>query len=509
MATKPQLPINPIKEEATQRAFKQVQSWLQQLFETISNQASTTYGVFTALVNGLVPAPTTALGKFLRDDATWQTITPGEANTSSNTGAGAGLAKTKSGVDLPFKSLVAGANVTITGNTNDVTIASAAPGETNTASNAGGGGEVFKTKSGVDLVFRSLIGTSNITVTQNTNDLTISGPDLSLLASGFFGDGRDGSLVFDGTSTVLGITPSTQTNYGPTAPGGVSVKQYLLTRDIYCTDMTVDSGVLIFVEGFRVYVNGTLTLDGHIGGPGAYGGTGGASSGGNAGGATRTAGTIGNRLAGGSGGAPGGAAVTGTSSGVAPLGSSNTGGGGGSGNGGAGTAGGAMKGGGGGSGGNVSSGASGGTITAGAASGGSLNNVWQAITGRQLGLTVFTCGSGGGGGLGCTTGVAGSGGGGGGGSGGACAVVCAYEITGSGTIWCEGGRGGDAYSGAGAVQCGGGGGGGGGYGVCVIAKGSFPTINVTGGLGGAKFGTNGGVGGAGGDGLQFKYRLAY
>lgn len=47
----------------------------------------------------------------------------GEANTSSNVGAGAGLAKAKSGVDLPFKSLVAGsARLTVTANTNDVTL---------------------------------------------------------------------------------------------------------------------------------------------------------------------------------------------------------------------------------------------------------------------------------------------------------------------------------------------------------------------------------------------------
>lgn len=47
----------------------------------------------------------------------------GEANTSSNVGAGAGLAKAKVGVDLPFKSLLAGANITITPGTNEVTIA--------------------------------------------------------------------------------------------------------------------------------------------------------------------------------------------------------------------------------------------------------------------------------------------------------------------------------------------------------------------------------------------------
>jgi hypothetical protein len=46
----------------------------------------------------------------------------GETNTASNQGAGVGLAMTKVGVDLPFKTLVAGTNITLTPSTNTVTI---------------------------------------------------------------------------------------------------------------------------------------------------------------------------------------------------------------------------------------------------------------------------------------------------------------------------------------------------------------------------------------------------
>lgn len=46
----------------------------------------------------------------------------GETNTASNLGTGVGLAASKVGVNLPFKSLIAGAGVTITPSTNDVTI---------------------------------------------------------------------------------------------------------------------------------------------------------------------------------------------------------------------------------------------------------------------------------------------------------------------------------------------------------------------------------------------------
>lgn len=100
----------------------------------------------------------------------------GEANTTSNAGAGVGLAKAKVGADLPFKTLLAGANVTLTSAADTVTIASAAgTGEANTASNVGtGDGLVFKGKAGVNLEFKRIAAGANVTVSNGSNDVTIS-----------------------------------------------------------------------------------------------------------------------------------------------------------------------------------------------------------------------------------------------------------------------------------------------------------------------------------------------
>ena len=151
----------------------------------------------------------------------------------THSGTGAQLDKTTTrSKDHDFRTLVAGSNVTITQNANDISISSTdtdttytagtglnltgtafsldstlsglsdvsgtapstgqvlkwdgaawAPaadndtGETNTASNLGSGAEVFKQKSNEDLQFRSLTAGANVTVTENASTISISSTD--------------------------------------------------------------------------------------------------------------------------------------------------------------------------------------------------------------------------------------------------------------------------------------------------------------------------------------------
>ena len=325
----------------------------------------------------------------------------------------------------------------------------------------------------------------------------------AFIGLGFFGDASDGSVNFDGSSTVLGVAPATVTNYGSIG----SVQRYQFTRDIHLDDMTIASGVFIQTNG-RVFVRGTLTGPAsgtaYIGMPGVNG-TAGTAGGNGIGGTGMSAGVLAAQSAGGS------SATTPTSGGAlafAPPGYSNTGGGGGAAGGNNGAAGGAGKGGGGGS--NVpNAGASGGTQTIVADSEGSLSNLIQALRGASnTGLNRYTGGTGGAGGAAVVTG---NGFGGGGGSGGGTAIVCFREVTNATNvvIYTAGGNGGNAYQAAitAGQKLAPGAGGGGGWSVVVIGTGSFPTTNYNGGAAGTPHPTALVTSGAGGNGYTRLFRV--
>ena len=98
-----------------------------------------------------------------------------ESNDGANIGSGIGVFAQKNGVNLEFKSLIAGTNMTITSTADEITFdASGGSGEVNTASNLGAGEGVFAQKIAQDLEFKSLVAGSGISLASTATELTVT-----------------------------------------------------------------------------------------------------------------------------------------------------------------------------------------------------------------------------------------------------------------------------------------------------------------------------------------------
>lgn len=251
----------------------------------------------------------------------------------------------------------------------------------------------------------------------------------------FFGDGSDGNVTISVNTT--------------------------LTRDMYYDNLTVDVGVILTTGFFRIFVKGTLALNGEISVIGVN--------------ATSSTGAVvltAQTLSSGSGG--GSSTIAGSGNGVTQSDTlGGTGGTGGSSN---------------------AAGGLGGVAGTGANTTG--NRTAYTLLPHSSMLRLSTISTQGGGGTG---GGSGSGDGavvgGGGGSGAGVILICARTITGSGTLKSKGGNGFSPPNG------GGGGGGAGGY-IFILTEDTVPNtvvFDVSGGAAGAA-GTGGNAGNAGGTG---------
>lgn len=353
------------------------------------------------------------------------------------------------------------------------------------------------------------------------------------------------------SATIAGVPLTQQSIYGDGSDlTTVITAGVTLNRDKFYEDMTVNSGVIVNTNGYRLFVNGTLTNAGtirHNGGNGGNGTNGANGGDGRAGGAGGSAGAIAaaGSLPAGEDGKVGGAGGDGAGSDA--VGGSGT----------AGTAGDSVAksvgsagvaGAGGGTGGltpDRAGGPAGGAGAAGSQTGTVFNKIRNATSAymlidhqpsiSQLLGSSGSGGSGGGGGGSGSVGISGDGGGGGGGGGGSGASggfvsIFAKTLINSGTISANGGNGGNGANGGNANsgtgnECGGGGGGGAGSGgsggVVVLVYGSLTntgTISANGGsagtigtggngANGGNAGINGSAGNAGASGVVIQLQV--
>lgn len=101
----------------------------------------------------------------------------GEANTGANVGTGAGqVFKQKGGVQLQFRTLKAGNNITITQGVDDITITSTATatGTITGGANNGAGTPIYSGTAGANLFFNTLKAGANVSLSAANGEITIS-----------------------------------------------------------------------------------------------------------------------------------------------------------------------------------------------------------------------------------------------------------------------------------------------------------------------------------------------
>jgi hypothetical protein len=173
----------------------------------------------------------------------WVSGIGGENNTASNLGNGFGLFSVKVLEDLRFKSLVAGAGVTFTSSSSEITMSISSTGESNTASNLGSSFGLFAQKSGIDLQFKSLVAGSGIQIASSSATITIattgSGGDITSASNlgsgvGLFAQKNLGILEF---KTLNAITNSLGSNIVLSSSSTeVFVRHKPISQTIYLSD---------------------------------------------------------------------------------------------------------------------------------------------------------------------------------------------------------------------------------------------------------------------------------
>ena len=147
-------------------------------------------------------------------------------NTASNLGTGQGIFAQKVGDDLQFKSLIGGTNVSLTADANNITITAS---NDTTALNLGTGAGLFTSKSGDNLQLKSIIANaaSGISVTSNANDLTFQLVTANVDAGKLGGVAASDFLQKSNNLSGLTSVPTARTNlsvYSKAEIDGFTVK---------------------------------------------------------------------------------------------------------------------------------------------------------------------------------------------------------------------------------------------------------------------------------------------
>jgi len=184
----------------------------------------------------------------------------GEANSGVNIGAqGLGIYKAKDGVNLQFRKLIAGSNVDLqySATTDEIIISATGSGfgETNTASNVGTGYGIYTRKISANLEFKTLKAGANITMTPSGD-----GNELLIAAAGGTGEVNVGANLGSGAGIYFNKTSSTLNFKSLVAGAGIT-----LTPTDDSISIAANAGTGEANDGVNLGINGASVYDGKDG----------------------------------------------------------------------------------------------------------------------------------------------------------------------------------------------------------------------------------------------------
>lgn len=161
--------------------------------------------------------------------------------------------------DLQFKSLTAGTNISLSSDGNTITIGTtSSQGEANTASNLAGDEGIYSSKSSVDLRFKSITAGTNVTLSSDANAITINasaqtGAEIKALYE------LETSAFTDGQFTKLAGIETTAKDDQAASEVPFSATGNIVATDVQAALAELDTEKLALTGGT---LSGLLTLSG-------------------------------------------------------------------------------------------------------------------------------------------------------------------------------------------------------------------------------------------------------
>jgi len=182
---------------------------------------------------------------------------------AANVGTGGGVFKQLSGSDLQFRTIVAGTNITITENTDDITISST--GGITGGINLGGGSGLFVDVSSSNVRLKSLVAGAGITLTNSNTEVMVTVDSANVDAGTVGGLSSSAFLQKSDNLAALSNVSLARTNLSVYSKAEADAKYQVISGDVLPeadNTRSIGSNSLRYSDIYAVNFHGVVTQAG-------------------------------------------------------------------------------------------------------------------------------------------------------------------------------------------------------------------------------------------------------